>query len=61
MNTSASIETSRSAGALAEHRLTADHHDLRRAGDAYGGADDVLKLRALHGGNVVSIPRLRGR
>ncbi len=35
-------------GKLTEHRLAANHHDFRSAGDANGGADDVFKLWSLH-------------
>src|SRR5439155_26432775 len=34
---------------LAEHGLTADDDELLRAGDGGCSADDVLKLRSLHG------------
>ena len=39
-------------GKLTEDRLAADDDELRRARDASGGADDVLKLVSLHGGGT---------
>jgi hypothetical protein len=37
---------------LAEDRLRADDHDVRSAGDGDRRADDVLKLRSVHGGRA---------
>lgn len=43
----------RRIGKLAEHRLAAEDDKLIRARNAGGGADDVLKLWALHGGGAI--------
>ena len=43
-----SADTIFSLGELRQHGLAADHHNISVAGDAAGGADDVLKLGAIH-------------
>jgi len=42
-----------SIGKLAENSLPADDNNLGRARDTCCGADEMLKLRTLHGGNAV--------
>lgn len=39
-------------GELTKYGLASDDYNFRRTSNAGGGADDVFKLRALHGGNV---------
>jgi len=43
----------RCIGELAQHGLAADNDEFRGPGDAGGGADDVFKLRPVHGGSVL--------
>jgi hypothetical protein len=44
---------------LSKHSLAANDNNLGRAGDTGCGPNDMLKLCALHGGIVASLPRLR--
>jgi len=44
---------------LIQHGLASDDHDFGRPGNAGSGANDVFKLRSLHGGNVAATPKPR--